>query len=97
MIRRARTGFLEAFLITAVLTVLGLVFDPRYRDFPYAALTGALFPFLVMITSRPRLKLVVPGAESVPVESRPVSYRLENAQALPPIQPDLRIARSLAV
>jgi hypothetical protein len=33
----------------------------------------------------------------VRVESRPVSYRLDNGPALPPIQPDLRIARSLAV
>jgi hypothetical protein len=34
------------FLISFVVS-LGLVFDPRYRDFPFAALTAAVVPFLV--------------------------------------------------
>ena len=33
----------------------------------------------------------------LPVESRSVSYRLDNGPKLPPITPDLRVARSLAV
>jgi exo-beta-1,3-glucanase (GH17 family) len=32
----------------SVQTALGLVFDPRYRDFPYAPLTSATMPFLVL-------------------------------------------------
>jgi glucan 1,3-beta-glucosidase len=33
--------------LVAIETALGLVFDPRYRDFPFAALTAASVPFLV--------------------------------------------------
>ena len=39
------------FLLLAVLAIvvaLGLVFDPRYRDFPFAPLTAATVPFLVL-------------------------------------------------
>lgn len=32
--------------VLAVQTALGLVFDPRYRDFPFASLTAATLPFL---------------------------------------------------
>ena len=34
-------------------TALGFVFDPRYRDFPFAALTMAVVPFSTRITSAP--------------------------------------------
>jgi glucan 1,3-beta-glucosidase len=35
-------------------TALGFVFDPRYRDFPYASLTMALIPFMgLMVLNRP--------------------------------------------
>jgi glucan 1,3-beta-glucosidase len=51
--------------VLALQAALGLVFDPRYRDFPFAPLTGAVVPFVAMIRSRPRLKVVRPGAESV--------------------------------
>ncbi|MBK5956851.1 hypothetical protein CCR97_01285 [Rhodoplanes elegans] len=34
--------------VLAVQTALGLVFDPRYRDFPFTALTAATLPFLLM-------------------------------------------------
>lgn len=34
--------------VVAVQVVLGLVFDPRYRDFPFAPLTAAAVPFLVL-------------------------------------------------
>ena len=30
-----------------MLTALGLVFDPRYKDFPFAPLTAAVVPFLL--------------------------------------------------
>jgi glucan 1,3-beta-glucosidase len=45
----------------SVQAALGLVFDPRYRDFPFAPLTGAIVPFLFLArwTLRPR----VPPAE----------------------------------
>jgi glucan 1,3-beta-glucosidase len=34
--------------VIAVQVALGLVFDPRYKDFPYAPLTGAAIPFVVL-------------------------------------------------
>ncbi len=34
--------------LLAVQAALGLVFDPRYRDFPFAPLTSAVAPFLLM-------------------------------------------------
>ncbi|MGZ8389803.1 MAG: glycoside hydrolase family 17 protein [Rhodoplanes sp.] len=41
-------GFILILLtLAAIETALGLVFDPRYRDFPFAALTAASIPFLV--------------------------------------------------
>ena len=46
-------------------TALGFVFDPRYRDFPYAALTMAVLPFAgLMLLNRPQ-DGVRPIAESV--------------------------------
>ena len=53
-------------IVLAVLSVqaaLGLVFDPRYRDFPFAPLIGAAFPFLLL--TRWRLRLQAPAAEAV--------------------------------
>jgi len=35
---------------------IGLVFDPRYRDFPFAPLTAAVVPFLVHRLMHPRPK-----------------------------------------
>ena len=42
-------------MLVAVEAALGLVFDPRYRDIPFAALTAAAMPFLVLLltTKRP--------------------------------------------
>ncbi|RDV01140.1 beta-(1-6) glucans synthase [Undibacter mobilis] len=42
-------------ILVAVISALGLVFDPRYKDFPFAPLTGAAMPFLVasLVTPRP--------------------------------------------
>ncbi len=46
-------------------TALGFVFDPRYRDFPFAALTMAVVPFAtLMLLNRPQ-KGVRPIAEAV--------------------------------
>ena len=50
-------GLLLVILAVMALEVgLGLVFDPRYRDFPFAPLTAAAVPFLVLTVSvrRPR-------------------------------------------
>jgi exo-beta-1,3-glucanase (GH17 family) len=55
-------------LVTALIgaeTALGFVFDPRYRDFPFAALTMAAVPFSsLMLLNRPP-EGVRPIAESV--------------------------------
>jgi hypothetical protein len=41
--------------VIAVETALGLVFDPRYKDVPFAALTMAVVPFwMLMVFNRPR-------------------------------------------
>src|SRR5262245_42092316 len=53
--------------ITAVIgaeTALGFVFDPRYRDFPYASLTMAVIPFALLTLNRPQTG-VRPIAEAV--------------------------------
>lgn len=38
--------------VLGVQTALGLVFDPRYRDFPFAPLTAAVVPFAVLALFR---------------------------------------------
>ncbi|MBS0535363.1 MAG: beta-(1-6) glucans synthase [Proteobacteria bacterium] len=43
-----------ATLLVAIVTALGLVFDPRYRDFPFAPLTAAIVPFFVHSIFMPR-------------------------------------------
>jgi hypothetical protein len=51
--------------IIAAATAAGFVFDPRYKDFPYAALTMAVVPFsMVMLLNRPQ-EGVRPMAETV--------------------------------
>ena len=43
--------------VTAVIateTALGFVFDPRYRDFPFASLTMAVVPFALLMVNRPQ-------------------------------------------
>jgi exo-beta-1,3-glucanase (GH17 family) len=56
--RSALTMILGAVLIVTTLigaeTALGFVFDPRYHDFPFAALTMAVVPFAtLMLLNRP--------------------------------------------
>ena len=48
-------GMRIALMLVTVEAALGLVFDPRYRDIPFAALTAAAMPFLVLLltTKRP--------------------------------------------
>ena len=41
-------------VVLAVQSALGLVFDPRYRDFPFAPLLGAAVPLLIATTSEIR-------------------------------------------
>jgi glucan 1,3-beta-glucosidase len=48
-------------VLLAVQTALGLVFDPRYRDIPFAALGAAVLPYLVLWTSTERR----PGAPAM--------------------------------
>jgi exo-beta-1,3-glucanase (GH17 family) len=52
------TWLLGIALIVAALigaeTALGFVFDPRYKDFPYAALTMAVVPFATLVLNRPQ-------------------------------------------
>ena len=56
---------LVATTLIAAETALGLVFDPRYKDFPYAALTMAVLPcWSLMLLNRPQ-EGVRPIAESV--------------------------------
>jgi exo-beta-1,3-glucanase (GH17 family) len=72
--REARTQSVLTMVLGAVLlvttligaeTALGFVFDPRYRDFPFAALTMAAVPFSsLMLLNRPP-EGVRPIAESV--------------------------------
>jgi exo-beta-1,3-glucanase (GH17 family) len=71
--RDGRTGSVMTALLGVVLivttliasaTALGFAFDPRYRDFPFAALTMAVVPFAaLMLVNRPN-EGVRPIAES---------------------------------
>jgi glucan 1,3-beta-glucosidase len=45
---------LVALMLVTVEAALGLVFDPRYRDIPFAPLTAAAWPFLVLLLTVPR-------------------------------------------
>jgi glucan 1,3-beta-glucosidase len=67
--RSVVTGMLGAVLVVTVLiaveTALGFVFDPRYKDFPFAALTMAVLPLsLLALLNRPQ-DGVRPIAEAV--------------------------------
>lgn len=48
-------------VLLAMQTALGLVFDPRYRDIPFAALGAAVLPYLVLWASTERR----PGAPAM--------------------------------
>jgi glucan 1,3-beta-glucosidase len=67
--RSALTAILGAALLVTTLiateTALGFVFDPRYRDFPFAALTMAAVPFAAVMLLNRRQEGVRPIAETV--------------------------------
>jgi exo-beta-1,3-glucanase (GH17 family) len=66
--RRPLAFLLGALLIGATLlaiqAALGLVFDPRYRDFPFAPATGVALPVLLMSLFAPPAKGPRPAAET---------------------------------
>jgi hypothetical protein len=41
-------GLLAACVVTAIHVALGLVFDPRYKDFPIASLTGPILALSIL-------------------------------------------------
>jgi len=47
---------LLALAVLSVQAALGLVFDPRYRDFPFAPLTAATIPLLLATKGKPATK-----------------------------------------
>jgi glucan 1,3-beta-glucosidase len=49
-------ALLIVLIVLAVQAALGLVFDPRYRDFPFAPLWGATVPLLLATTMPVRLR-----------------------------------------
>jgi glucan 1,3-beta-glucosidase len=72
--RDDRTGSVLTIVLGVVLlvttliaaeTALGFVFDPRYRDFPFAALTMAVVPFSTLVLLNRPQKGVRPLAEAV--------------------------------
>jgi exo-beta-1,3-glucanase (GH17 family) len=71
--RRARRDFLDwalggtllALMLVAVQAALGLVFDPRYRDIPFAPLAAAALPFLILLAATRRPDGTRAMAESV--------------------------------
>jgi hypothetical protein len=50
---RALVFVLVAALVMAVLHALGLTFDPRYREFPFAPMTMAVVPYAIVSTINP--------------------------------------------
>ena len=55
---------LLALVLLAVQAALGLVFDPRYRDFPFAPMTAAAISLLFAVTWDARLRAARPAAET---------------------------------
>jgi glucan 1,3-beta-glucosidase len=51
---RLTGALMMATMLLALLSALGLVFDPRYKDFPFAPLTAAVLPFLTHSLIMPR-------------------------------------------
>jgi exo-beta-1,3-glucanase (GH17 family) len=58
-------GVKVALMLVAVEAALGLVFDPRYRDIPFAPLSAAALPFLALMFAVPRRSESRAIAESV--------------------------------
>ncbi|HSP48940.1 MAG TPA: beta-(1-6) glucans synthase [Pseudolabrys sp.] len=51
---RLASALMIATTLLALLTALGLVFDPRYQDFPFAPLSAAVLPFFMHSVTMPR-------------------------------------------
>ena len=51
---RLAGALMIATTLLAILAALGLVFDPRYRDFPFAPLSAAVVPFFMHSVTMPR-------------------------------------------
>jgi hypothetical protein len=62
--------------VLAVQAALGLDFDPRYRDFPFAPLSGAAFPFVALsVLRRLEMRASKPdAAELVSIKTEAVAY-----------------------
>ena len=58
-------GLLIVLVVLAAQAALGLVFNPRYRDFPFAPLTAAVIPIVLLMPSFPRRCDIRPNAETV--------------------------------
>lgn len=58
-------ALLIALTVLAVQGALGFVFNPRYRDFPFAPLTAAAVPFLLLAVLQGGDRGIRPAAESV--------------------------------
>jgi exo-beta-1,3-glucanase (GH17 family) len=54
-----------ALCVLAIQAALGLVFDPRYRDFPFVPVTAATAPLLLLSFRAPRLTGPHPAAELI--------------------------------
>jgi len=50
----ALVGEMAVLMLLAVQAALGLVFDPRYRDIPFAPLSAGVWPFLVLMVVTPQ-------------------------------------------
>ena len=57
-------GLLAATVVAAIHVALGLVFDPRYKDFPFAALTGPIVALAVLAFTTARAP-IKPGAAEI--------------------------------
>jgi exo-beta-1,3-glucanase (GH17 family) len=58
-------GILIAVMLVAIEAALGLVFDPRYRDIPFAPLTASVVPFLALLVAARHLHGMRVAAESL--------------------------------
>lgn len=65
LLRCALGATLIALTLLSVQTALGLVFDPRYRDIPFAVQSTAVVPFLMLTIVTPRATGARAMAESV--------------------------------
>jgi glucan 1,3-beta-glucosidase len=57
-------ALLAATVVAAIHVALGLVFDPRYKDFPFAALTGPVIAFAILAFAVGKVPLR-PGAAEI--------------------------------